>query len=376
MAPHVLIVDDEAETLGRVRDAFSAVMDVDLVHPRDVRPQHLERASAILVDFQLEDWEERYSETGSASMQPLNGLALAAVYRSFVEAQGRPVAISLYSAQLSLVSPIPSEIRPHVVAQLASLQWVFPKVELGAATAEEGLASLVRRVNAMAVAVEALPDAWPDDPERVRDLVEEYMGIPEGDAARWDDVVRCHPPMYEMSESSHGLWFLNWLLQQILPYPTCLIDGKHLAARLEVTADGLNQILESAGDLADKLSDARYHGLLDDFDGARWWSVDVSRILQELRETSGDDDMRSALAREVDGVAFAHGDQLRVCYDGQLLRLDVPYPVDATVEISPDGWPIYAEHARAPRELLAEPAIAALAARSKRVAVVRIPPDS
>jgi len=377
VASHVLLVDDRPEDLELVEAAFATQTSVDLKHPQDVTEEDLARATVVLVDYELHHWGER-DDLPSASLQPLNGVALAATYRSFAKERiDRPMAIALYSGKLSELGPIPSETRPHVLATLGGIQWVFPKADPDPAAGSASVAALVRSALSLGAAVEGLPHAWPVGVEDVRRQVGELLHLaPESDPEErlWHDVARCWPPMYEMSTASHGMWFLDWMLHQILPYPTFLLDKMTLAARLRFQPEALDEVLQGDTPVAHQLRVLEYGGILSDFLGSRWWAAGVSSFIKGLR-SDPDSDLGSLIAR-MSGVEGASPlDQPVVCYDKKIGQLGALYDESRAVRIFPDLWPVFADPAHAPKDLLADPAINELSKRAAGMIVVRTPQD-
>lgn len=377
MPPHVLLVDDEAGALEDVRRVFEKRTSVELLHPQSVTEDHLAAASLVLVDYELKSWDERDSQS-CASMQPLNGVALASVYRSFAKERfRRPVAVALYSGRLSELAPIPSETRPHVLANLGSLEWVFSKVDPRAVTAGQDLENLVRSSVSLASAVEALPPAWPVEVDQVRWQVQQLLASPtEGEdaAAFWGAIAQCHPPMYEMSTASHGMWFLDWMLYHILPYSTFLIDRMSLGAMLKFVPTALDEVLKGDSVVADRLRSVEYTGVLHDFNGRRWWQPGVAALAKDMRDATPEFHV-GARIEAVTGVSGTwRGDFPVVCYDGRLAQLPTLYEVSEAVEIRPDLWPAFARQAYAPRHMMEDPAIATLAERAATMAFVPLSP--
>ena len=373
MATHILIVDDEANDLDHVRRAFEALGAVDLKHPQQVVPEDLAEASLVLVDYEMRHWDERFEQT-TASMQPQNGVALAAIYRSFAKERfNRPMAVALYSGRLSELSKIPSETRPHVLASLTSLEWVFPKVADDSASPEDDTARLAERATWLAEAAEALPNAWPEEFDAVRAQVEELLDSPQDpdlSETCWKAVSRCHPPMFEMSSSSHGIWFLDWLLHDILPYPTFLFDRMSLAAALQLAPTGVDALIAADSAIAEQLRQAEYTGILSRFDGQRWWGPMVNALITRVRGDDRETNLGVLFAAGVGGVDVYPGDDPVVCYDAKLAKLPDLYERREAIEIRPDLWPVFARPAHAPRTLCEDAAIAALAKRAGAATIV------
>ena len=96
--PKILAIDDEPDNLrNELKLGLGDRATGEVLHPQDVDLQHLKEADLVLVDYILTNWVER--EEASLSMQPVNGLALAAVLRECVDCsqQDRLTAFALHS---------------------------------------------------------------------------------------------------------------------------------------------------------------------------------------------------------------------------------------------------------------------------------------
>ena len=163
-----------------------------------------------------------------------------------------------------------------------------------------------------------------------------------------EDVEACHPPVHELRNASHGLVFLRWLLQLILPYPCFLWGAHHLAARLRVTYESLSNALSEDNDLNGLLEDIRYKGILSDFLGPRWWRSGAEALVWDL--TDGDPfDVRrlpSILASKT-SAALQTTDFMQpvVCVGRNHVPLSALSSIEDAVRIQPDDWPPYADQA-------------------------------
>ena len=364
--PHILIVDDQADAERNTIALLDEQGHFTVLHPQDVESQDLQKADLVLVDYVIEEWPER-EESKTISLQPQNGLALAAVLRSHAHTVPTSTAFALRSGHLpDLSKPFPPEPRLHVLAQAHNLEWVFPK------KTEDRTVSIRDQIIKLALAVRQLPEKWPiNDPEKLRTLVEKFLSIPDeapwaGQA--WQDIEDCHPPIHELVEKSHGLTFLRWLLHRILPYPCFLWDTYYLAARLRVRHASLYKALDSG--LADTLKPFCYGGLLSGFLGQRWWRSGIEFFLWNL--TDGDpfdpERIRTLLSEKVSiPLDPAESNQPVVCVDDNYQPLEDSCETDIAVRIQPDDWPPYAEQAWTTVELASRnPSLAALVVESDR----------
>ncbi len=340
--PHILIVDDEADRERSALAQWKAAAHFTVLHPQDVTHDDISEADVILVDYRIEQWPER-DNIGTISLQPKDGLALAAVLRAHARFAPSPTAFALRSAHLNeLSSPLPPESRLHILAQALNLEWVFSK------SSGSSMAEMVHQVITLALAVRNLPSTWPlDNFNETRKLVEQFMAIPEDAswaAQAWQDIEACHPPIHELVEQSHGLAFLRWLLHRILPYPCFLWDSYHLAARLRVTHASLQSALDS--NFSSLLEPCRYKGALIDFLGLRWWRCGIEAFIWELTEGDPFDPqrVRDLLAWKTGrSLEPAVSSQLVVCVDENYQPLSEARDPTEAVRIQPDDWPPYAE---------------------------------
>ena len=178
---------------------------------------------------------------------------------------------------------------------------------------------------------------------------------PDWIAPALTEVEDCRPPVTELSERNHGLVFLRWLLQRILPYPCFLLDTYRLAARLRVSHESLQQALSQG--LAGFLSPCCYRGVLAGFLGDRWWRAGVEDRLWEL--TDGASVPAAILREKLSQAAGVHlepssSDSPIVCVDENYLPLPEACSADAVVRIQPDDWPRFASQAWTTVELARE----------------------
>ena len=276
--PAVLVVDDEPDGQRTVfLHAQGGSATYKVVHPEDVTRDLLNEADLVLVDYVLNTWASRDS-VGQVALKPENGVALASLLREHAGSLRRPTGFAIHTGQPERLWLTPAEPRRHMIARAYNLEWIFLKNEPQ---------TVLRQAPTLAAAVRRLPQSWPtDDHERALQNVRGLLGLGQADDADtpgWVssamvDVEGCRPPLTELSERNHGLVFLRWLLQRILPYPCFLLDSSWLAARLYVSHQALQASL--AGKLREYLAPVEYGGVLARFTGDRWWQG--NRITQPL----------------------------------------------------------------------------------------------
>ena len=344
--PKVLIVDDRPDDERVSVQQFARGIDVAVLHPEDVAEHDLQAAHLILVDYLLEDWAERDNQS-SLSLKPLNGLALTATLREHLreDRSRRSVpAFALRSAHLDRLSdPFPTGQREHTIARTHDLEWVFPKVPAAS--------DVWQQIESLARAVRELPTSWPqDDSESTSQTVSKLLAIPD-DSWRLNafrDIEDCHAPIHQLSEMSHGLALLRWMLHRILPYPCFLWDVHYLAARFRVTSESLRHALSEDDDFARLLSSFQYNGILHDFLGKRWWRAGLETYIWDSTDGNPFDIQAFIVQRASDfGVRIEPLEFIQpvVCVDSLFSPLPDLSPIEDALRIQPDDWPAYADQA-------------------------------
>jgi hypothetical protein len=346
-AASVLMVDDQGE--GTALASYlqqSKGLAAKVLHPEEVELDDLVVADLVLVDYQLERWPER--EGCPVARAPRDGLALSTVFRRHVHDRERtsPTAFAILTGKIeTLAAPLPPEHREHVLARMSNLEWVFQKAKPGVEF------SLGDQVASLADAVQKLPKQWPlsDAKEAMRQLAAILALDPEQSAAsqQLEDVSACIPPIHELSQWSHGLAVIRWLLQRILPYPCFLWDSYYVAARMRVDHRWLCDVLTKSEDLRQWLAPARYTGLLSQFAGQRWWRSRLELLLWESTKQQSFDITQiwailTTLAKE-EVKSSSPPDHPIVCVNSNYQPLEKFEAMEDAVRIRPDDWPSYAD---------------------------------
>ena len=345
----VLILDD-----GEDQSALAEHLDsTDLVrarvlHPNDLESNDLLKTDLVLIDYQLDDWPER-DELSQLALKPRDGLALASILRRHAQEHEKnsPTAIAILTGKIDkLATPLPYEHREHILAHMNGLEWVFQKSKA------EVDSPLVIQIAELATAVARLPQKWIVEDAQSLSQLAKLLGIePEAPVSDklLEDVEDCTPPIHELSEWSHGLAVLRWLLHRILPYPCFLWDTHHVAARLTVDHKGFLEALIKNDKLNGLLGDCEYKGILAKFLGRKWWR---SRIEFLLWETTGGQSADPKIVRK--RIAEVIGEELPpsqppvnplICINSDYQALDQFYSITESVRIRPDDWPPYADQA-------------------------------
>lgn len=349
--PTALIIDDHADDERAKLRPFESDLELIVLHPRDVEEADLRKADVVVIDYVLDDWPEREA-TATISLRPPDGLALAAVLRGHAEKlDGSPTAFVLRSAHLqALSSGFPPETRLHIIAQQHNLEWVLDK--------NDTLDRQTIQIRDLSAAVKSLPEVWPtDDADATRWLVEQWLALPDErwkDLA-WQDIEDCHPPWHQLVERKHGLRFVRWFAQRILPYPCFLWSQGRLAARLRVTHQSLQDGFSKG--LADAFRPARYTGSLQNSLSERWWRSGCEAILWDITDGNSfdSDETLAVLNRHCGGVLLRSPlSQPVLCIDANFNSGSEVCEMAEAVRIQPDDWPPYAEQAWTPIQLARE----------------------
>lgn len=377
--PHILFVDDSDQVDPRqLRDLLKPYdVEARLRHPEETFETDLAWANLVVVDYFLTNWPER-DDIDSVARKPSDGLAAAASLRSALlppltdrlpgSVPPRSVAFALWSSNLKEATfELPEVILPHVFSRENNLEWTFRREDLVKNHGGD------LQIALLAHAVTRLPSQWPSRPSHAERQMIAMLGLfpDETDSVSADssnlwrddaraEVVNCRPPIHELSERSHGLALLRWLLHRIFPYPCFLLDEQQLCARLRV--DALEGGTATGLSLIEALLPYEYVGTLAGFGGKRWWRAGIEDWL--FTETGG----QPGSPRTVAELALRHGGRashewLRpvIVLNGDLSRSSTFAEVEQTVRIRPDDWPIFADDAFALREeVIADTTLSAL----------------
>ena len=348
--PHILIVDDNVDEHSAIKLLIEErdTGEVKILHPRDVTEDDLKDAHLVLVDYHIDEWIER-DDLDEISLQPVDGLALSFLLRRRIHnTDFPPTAFALYTGKLEkLASPLPPEYREHALASINNLEWVFQKAS---STSQSRTAE---QVIELAHSVLELPREWGIDEENrpMRNLCD-LLGInydnPK-DAVLIEEIESCLPPIHELSEWSHGIAVLRWILHKILPFPCFLLDKHRLAARFRLDYKQLETVLQPDTPLMRAIEDCSYQGILKNFLGVRWWRTKIESFLWDITkgESSNIRTVQDAIRdiAEINLTASSPSDYPIVCVNTNYQPLDDFYSIDECVRIRPDDYPAYADQA-------------------------------
>jgi hypothetical protein len=338
-APCILIVDDKIEDADATRLLFSRSVATIPKTPDEVTVGDLERADLALVDQVLDEW--RFDRPNVAE-HPKDGVALSSVLRSHC-ARDRPTAFALLTGELDGLSRgLPPRCHLHQIARANNVEWVFSK------NPSENDLPVSTQALSLEAAMRALPRIWPrNQPYKMRGILERLLALPPSNwrERAWRYVEACHPPIHELAPPTHAVNFVRWMLHSILPYSTFLWDFRYLAARLRVTQRSLNQVLHADGSFVRRLKPFRYHGLLHEFLGGRWWRPGIESWLWELTEARPFDVrvLENVVRRWSPQLEVVSLNQPVVAFDRDLRATDEFIEMSEAEELQPDDWPAFAD---------------------------------
>jgi hypothetical protein len=339
--PVILVIDDVAASATAVRNRLADQARVICRGPNDVTLGDLKVANLVLVDLKLDDWPER-DRLPTPALRPKDGLALIATLKSNLSNDRRrtPTAFALRSGQLQSISgTLSATNREHALAKMLDLDWVFQKGDSQHFEVE---------VLSLARAVKSLPHPWPNTKESHGALLRLLkLGKNRWYVRALNDVEKAKPPQDVHAETTNGMAFIRWLLHDVLPFPTFLLDERYLAARLHVSPPSFRKALANKKTVANKLEEFSYQGILADFAGRRWWRAGIESWL--WGETDGQPFDKTALQ----AVAKKLSPSLKVVdvarpvveLDDQFRPTDNLLDVSDAVQIVPDDWPSTADPA-------------------------------
>jgi hypothetical protein len=348
-APDVLLVDDtdELRPLAKLVEVAASAR-CRVMAPSDVSEEDLRSADLVLVDYVLDEWLNSISHEPIAVCPP-NGIALASLFRQYSDQKTPPTGYALITGKGEGLGLLPAERRPHVISRLNNLEWYFEK--------RADQSKTTQQIVSLATAVRSLPTNVKSDLASGEALVR-FLGVVDADPLfdRYcDAVMRCRPPLHHLSEQSHGLVIIRWLLHRILPHTCFLLDTLHLAGRLRVSPDSLEQCLVDKGSFVRELEPLTYRGPLASFDRPRWWRDGVEQWLWDRTNGESADDtavlnyLRSLGTAQLVEVGIANP---VVTVDHELREERRLASYQDVVSLRLDDWPDYAEPAYATKATL------------------------
>ncbi len=354
----VLFIDDEADRLERTVGAgLPATVRATFRAPNHVTGTELGASDVAMVDYNLVHWHEAQTGVGLVASTtagvlsglPRNGLVVISSLRALAEDHpATATACALFTGEaMQLPGFSMAANHRHLLARSLGVEWIFQKNET----------EFLPQVVSLGRAARALP-ATP--PTTVRAASEELLRLLAMPAQAWavdaeEQILASAPPLVTAASATQGLGLLRWLLHQILPYPTFLMDARHLAARLRVTPASLAAALNADSALVQALAPARFTGALAEFAGPRWWRAGVNDIVWRL--TAGNphrSELETQLTHLSAQLQFSSARQPVAALNADLEVTDEQVDVTEAVEVRPEGWPAFADPAWLPTRILTE----------------------
>jgi len=293
MVSDIIYIDDEPEhllALAKARRAgkrFVGYMPADLA---DAGP-NAAMANLWVFDYYNDDQERRKPSLRSA---PSNGLSVFQQFRLLV-GDARPPAVVVSNHLESALGVDINLARRHILAEQFGVEWVAPKtLENGDVVAE--ILTLADSTKALRENSATFRTASPTD--YVAQLCRLALKLPQN--VEWlrvaiREVAAWRPPIWLEADGDYRVQALQdelainpdirpirsvvaWMLRQSLPYPSFLIQDRHIAVRLGVSLACLRAANGAATGLAKSLKRTRYKGILADFERPRWWSAGVDAM--------------------------------------------------------------------------------------------------
>ena len=325
------------------RDGLRALrVRTSIREPEDVKLDDLADSDLVLVDLDLQDWPNK-PDSAPIAIRPPDGLAATTVFRRHLieRVDASPTGFAILTGQVRKMSePFAHDNRLHLLADINNLEWIFLKRDR----------QLTRKVASLARAIRAIPEEWCDGIQSVQEISGALgLDMKVLPLERYYEVVQnCHPPIYELTQWSHGLAFIRWLLQRVLVYPCFLWDSHRLAARLRLDLDELERVLGGTSRLKDRLSKLQYKGFLSDFAGSRWWREAIELFLWKITDGDSQDNRKISAALEKlaqESLRKAAVERPIVCIDRDYKMIDGFSELADVVRVQPDDWPGYADAA-------------------------------
>jgi CheY-like chemotaxis protein len=354
----VLVVDDRPEEAELLEVALSRIADVAVKHPSEVSGDDIIDVDLILVDYTLEEWPSR-DLVEELTQRPADGLAVISILESHTTSSATGYA--LYSANLNKLSQkLASPHREHAIARLHNIEWAFAKSDDAKLLSSQvvSLAKALKSASGLLLS---------QDAQTTRVGAQQLLGLDMSapwHEQGWRDVERCFPPLYELSEASHGRAFVRWLAHRVVPYPTFVLEAAYVGAALGFSLPDVNR--EVPKPVRDFLEPAIYRGALSDLIGTRWWRAGIEYILNDRRASlANSSELRASLTEEF-GMERLDALELVVCVDDSYLPSAIS-PIQEAVRVQPDDWPAFADPAwMRIEDVMGDPMLTALVVEEDR----------
>jgi hypothetical protein len=342
----ILYVDDEVEDLllqarqAREQQRFVQLTPDDVQKDQSRARDVASKSNLWLFDF-FNDDEKRRTPDLSQTATAANGVSLLQQFR-LVVGDARPPSMVISNHLEEAVGPELNLSRRHVAAEELGVDWIAPKsgrVLREATAIADGFDILTRSSAQLA-----------EDPRAYSaNLATVILSLPAD--ASWRntairDVNHHRPPAWNKhSIRRSAREVISWLVRHVLPYPTFVINERHIAARLGISLDCVRAAIDAKTKLREALSSCRYRGVLSDFAGRRWWSAGVDALGMNIPTRAED--------REAFLTAWVHPipltilefDDPVVVSDADLVEQDELADASACVRAADEHFPPEVPHA-------------------------------
>jgi hypothetical protein len=348
----ILYIDDapqELLTLAKFIGADERFADFEPADPAATRAAA--RANLWVFDFYNDDSQRTNPDLNGVST---NGLSVFQQFRLLVgDARPPAVLVSNHLPDALGVEVLPA--RRHVLAEQVGVEWIAPKAGNEEDSIREivSLADGTARLNKLGARLRESPPA-----EYSTDLARLALKLPQ--RARWSaaavrNVAEWRPPVWVALQTAnkrgappvrHDVRLardvISWMIRHVLPYSSFLVRERHLAVRLRVTLSCLKEALATETELSKLLNKVRYDGILQDFDGARWWAAGVDDIDWGLPRSRSE--RTTALGRLVHPVKLVELDLTDpvVVSDADLVETDEVAGIAECVRAADEHFPAQA----------------------------------
>lgn len=356
--PKILLIDDQPNMAAnglcaRLTSSFDGEDEykAEAKSPEEVVVDELHEADLTLVDYRLDHWDER--DTAPVSRSPENGHAVAMNIRTRL---ADSTCLALFTSHLDeLTYATTSEDRRHLIADEHGVDWVFSKLD-DHSRERGGQDKFVNQARTLAdgfhelqslPGVSALSEADDNDWEEFWGEVLAIDQVGVSDETLMGDVKKCNPPQQKIMDTGNRRPAVWWLMHEVFPYPTFLLDKYYVAARLAVSVESLEKIVGEDSWLSEKLAEFEYSGLFSGFDGERWWREGISAFLwDELGGQSNSNDAIFSFVDENTDVDVSRAPERPVVVVHEDERIGAPkqlISVEHTTDAMLEFWPGFAE---------------------------------
>lgn len=355
MVSDIVYIDDEPQHLLASAKSHRAGKRFADYIPPDLGGAGPDAAAANLwvFDYYNDDEERKMpSLCGAAS----NGLSVFQQFRLLV-GDARPPAVVVSNHLESALGADINLARRHILAEEFGVEWVAPKtLEKGDVVAEIlALADAVGYLRENSATLRAV-----DPTHYVSEFCRLALRLPQNVdwlRAAVREVAAWRPPIWLEAVGDHRVQALRdelaidpdirsvravvaWMLRQSLPYPSFLIQDRHVAVRLGVSLDCLRAANAAATGIAKSLRRTRYKGILADFERPRWWGAGVDAIEWGLpRQSEARTEALRQLVAPVTLVELNFADPV-VVSDADLVETDEIAPASDCVRASDEHFPL------------------------------------